>query len=126
MNKVITIGFLVVGIIHLIPVVGVLGIHKINDLYGLSIADQNLAILMRHRAVMFGLLGSFLCYAAFMKNLQIIALIAALISVVSFLLLSLFNPNYNQAIQKIVSADYLALAILCVVAVLMFIQVKSI
>jgi hypothetical protein len=52
--------FLVVAIIHLLPVSGVFGAKRLAALYGISFNDPNQAILMRHRAVLFGLLGAFL------------------------------------------------------------------
>ena len=64
MNKLITILLLVVGIIHLMPLLGVLGGDRLNSLYGLSLDEPNLQILMRHRAVLFGLLGALLVAAA--------------------------------------------------------------
>ncbi|MFN6169665.1 MAG: phosphopantetheine adenylyltransferase, partial [Burkholderiales bacterium] len=55
----------VVAIIHLVPLSGLLGTERLAVLYGIQIEEPNLAILMRHRAVLFGLLGVFLLYAAF-------------------------------------------------------------
>ena len=48
---------ILVGLIHLLPLSGVLGSERLASLYGLSFSEPNLAILMRHRAVLFGLLG---------------------------------------------------------------------
>ena len=50
----------VVAVIHLLPLSGVLGAGRLAALYGLPFDEPNLAILMRHRAVLFGLLGVFL------------------------------------------------------------------
>ena len=60
MQKAISILLVIVGIIHLLPVSGVLGAERLSALYGLSFQEPNIAILMRHRAVLFGLLGVFL------------------------------------------------------------------
>ena len=102
----------VAGIIHLLPLAGVLGADKLSSLYGLSITDPNLVILMRHRAVLFGLLGAFLLYTAFRPALQPLALIAGYVSVLSFLWLAWGSPNYNDAIARVVTADLVALACL--------------
>ena len=50
----------VVAVIHLLPVSGVLGSERLAALYGLPFNEPNLAILMRHRAVLFGLLAQVL------------------------------------------------------------------
>ncbi len=80
MQKLITGLLIVVGIIHLLPVTGALGSERLSALYGLSFQESNISILMRHRALLFGLLGSFLIYAAFKPTFQPIAFIAGFIS----------------------------------------------
>ena len=57
----------VVGIIHLLPLSGVLGVARLQALYDVTITDPNLEIVMRHRAVLFGILGAFLINAASCK-----------------------------------------------------------
>ncbi|MBZ9715987.1 hypothetical protein [Deinococcus multiflagellatus] len=76
---------LVVAFIYLLPLVGVLSSQQLIKLYGLSFTEPNLLVLMRHRAVLFGMLGVFLGYAAFVPKVQTIAFVAGLISVLSFL-----------------------------------------
>lgn len=60
----------IVGVIHLLPLSGVLGAERLGLLYGLQFHEPNLAILMRHRAVLFGLLGAFFIAAAFQPSWQ--------------------------------------------------------
>jgi uncharacterized BrkB/YihY/UPF0761 family membrane protein len=85
----------VAGVIHLLPLSGVLGSERLASLYGLPFNEPNLAILMRHRAVLFGLIGSFLLYSAFQPALQSIAIVGGIISVVSFLYLAWAVGSYN-------------------------------
>ncbi len=105
---------IVAAIIHLLPLAGVLGSGRLAALYGLDFAEPNLAILMRHRAVLFGLLGAFLVYAAFKPHLQVIAFIAAFVSVVSFLLLAWSSGDYNPQVGRVVTADIIALVALVI------------
>lgn len=114
MSKLIGFLLLIVGVIHLLPLVGVLGGERLNALYGLSFNEPNLHILMRHRAVLFGLLGGLLVAAAFLPSLRAIALVGGLISVLSFLLLAWGEPAYNEALRRVVIADWIALACLLV------------
>jgi hypothetical protein len=101
-----------VGIIHLIPIIGVLGGPRLAQLYGFAVDDPNLAIVLRHRALLFGLLGSLCVWAAFRPALQPLALGAASISVVGFLALALATGGYNQAIARVVTADWVAAGLL--------------
>ena len=107
-----------VGAIHLVPVAGVLGAEALATLYGLPAGDTNLMILMRHRAVLFGLLGGLLLYAAFRPAYQALALIGGFVSVAAFLWISWQTGPHNAAIARIVRADLLALALLVVGAAL--------
>ena len=110
----------VVGIIHLLPLSGVIGSGQLSKLYGLSFNDPNLAILMRHRAVLFGLLGLFLIFAAFRPNIQSIAFVAGFISVVSFLWIAWSVGEYNVQIARVFTADLVALFCLSIGAVANF------
>lgn len=118
-EKIICACLLVVGVIHLIPVSGMISADKLSSLYGLSFDDPSLQILMRHRAVLFGLLGAFIVYAAFVPALQPLAFVAAGISIASFFWLSFSVGGYGPAIHKIVWADVVA-AIALMIAILLF------
>jgi len=104
----------VVGVIHLLPLSGVLGSERLAALYGLSFNEPSLAILMRHRAVLFGLLGLFLCFAAFRPAWQTIAFVAGFVSVISFLWLAWAVGGYNASLARVVVADVVALACLVI------------
>jgi hypothetical protein len=105
---------IIVAVIHLLPLVGVLGAARLTQLYGLPFDEPNLAIVMRHRAVLFGLLGVFCVVAAFKPQYQIAAYVAAAVSVGSFLLLALMTGGYNPQIARVVTADWVALLALAV------------
>ena len=110
MRYITTAALLVVAIIHLLPLVGVLGGDRLTALYGVAANEPNLAILMRHRAVLFGLLGVFLLCAAFQPALQPMAFVAGFVSVVSFLVLAWSVGGYNGQVARVVLADWVALA----------------
>jgi len=110
----VSLSLLLVAAIHLMPLVGVLGPARLGMLYGLDFGDPNLAILMRHRAVLFGLLGTYFAFAAFRRRLQPMALLVATISVVSFLALAWSTGSYNAAVGRVVVADLVALVTLLV------------
>lgn len=112
MRYLVSIMLVIVAIIHLLPLSGVLGGERLVALYGLPFSDPNLAILMRHRAVLFGILGLFLLFAAFRPQFQAIAFIAGFVSVVSFLWLAWSVGGYNTQVARVFTADVVALACL--------------
>ena len=118
MEKAVSVLLILVGIIHLLPVTGVLGADRLSALYGLSLQEPNLVILMRHRAVLFGLLGLFLVYAAFRPVLQPMALLAGFVSVLSFIAIAWSVGGYNEAVRRVVIADVAAVIALAVAGVL--------
>ncbi len=99
---------LVVAVIHLLPISGFFGVERLASLYEIEITDGNLEILMRHRAMLFGILGVFLAYAAFKPAIQPIAFIAGFISVASFFFLSYSVGEFNDAIRKVIIVDIIA------------------
>ena len=120
MQKIIAGSLILAGIIHLVPIAGVLGPERLAALYGLPFDEPNIAILMRHRAVLFGLLGAFLVYAAVRPALQPPALIAGFVSVVSFIAIAWSTGGYNDAVRGIVIGDIVAFVCL-VIALVVFV-----
>jgi len=114
---------LVVAVIHLLPITGFFGVHRLASLYGIEIIDGNLEILMRHRAILFGILGAFFAYAAFTPALQPMAFIAAFASLASFFFLSLSGGDFSDSIRKVVVAD--AVASVCLLGSIVLYFVKN-
>lgn len=97
-----------VALIHLAPLAGVLGVARMEAAYGIDIAGPDLAVLMRHRAVMFGLLGGFMLAAIFVRELQPWALGLALLSAGAFVLLAWATPGHNANLGKVALVDVAA------------------
>jgi hypothetical protein len=105
---------IIVAVIHLLPLSGVVGGERISALYGVSIGEPNLAILMRHRAVLFGILGAFFLFAAFRPAYQSLAFVAGFVSVISFLWLAYSVGGYNAQVARVFTADVVALVCLVI------------
>ena len=112
MRYVIPVVLILVAIIHALPLLGVGGGARLATLYGIADMDASLEILMRHRAVLFGLLAAFLAYAAFKPELHALALLGATVSVVSFLAFALLTGGYNAAVATVVKVDAVAAVLL--------------
>jgi hypothetical protein len=108
MHSIATIMLLIVAAIHVLPLLGAFGEKHLSRLYGISLGDPNLAILMRHRAVLFGLLGAFLFVAALTPLLRLAGFIAGAISVGSFLLLAWHVGGCNDHLRKVFATDVIA------------------
>jgi hypothetical protein len=102
----------VAGIIHLPPVLGVVSTASLERLYGVAPPDATHALLLRHRAVLFGIVGALLIASAVRAELRMVAIGAGLVSVVSFLALAAVTPGTSRPIARVVRADWLALACL--------------
>jgi hypothetical protein len=104
--------FLIAAVVNLVPVSGVFSADNLETLYGVVLEDPNLIILMRHRAVLFGIVGVLLAASAFRPSLRPLGLAAGLISMLSFVLINHLVGDYNAELQRAVLIDLAASALL--------------
>jgi len=104
--------FVLAAIVNLVPVSGVVSVDRLHALYGLSFDEPNLVILMRHRAVLFGIVGALLLAAAFHPPLRGIALAAGLVSMLSFVVLAWAVGDYNADLRRVALVDVAASVLL--------------
>eukprot|EP01037_Dinobryon_pediforme_P008742 gene8742-8833_t len=83
-------------------------------LYGVASSDPNTLILLRHRAVLFGIVGGLCLMGAFKPGYQWLGLLVGAVSTLSFLLLAGVTGGFNAHLQRVVVAD--GLALVCLVA----------
>ena len=112
MNKIYLSLLFLVGVINFLPIVGILSLDKINQAYGLSIDDNNLAILLRHRALLFGLIGGFVIYSVFKPQYQIASIVLVAISMLGYLYFFWSIGGSNPALLKIAQADIVGIVLL--------------
>jgi hypothetical protein len=101
------------------------GAAALTAFYGLDFADPSLEVLMRHRAILFGLLGLLLLGAAFRPAWRPLALAGGFASVLSFLALAHGASGANAAVMRVAAMDWVALAFLVVAAVVHARTVKA-
>lgn len=102
------------GVIHLLPVSGALGARRLSSLYGVRTDDPSHRVLLRHRAVLFGILGSLLTAAALLPSLRTAAFLAGIVSLVSFLWLAIPVPARTSQITRVIRVDVVTLLVLAV------------
>ena len=117
MNRIRTFVFVLVALVNLAPVIGVISAGQLASMYDIEVGSADLEILLRHRAILFGMLGVFLLIAAFRPSWQIPAGIAGFISMVSFVLLAYAIGDMNGQIRRVVYVDVGATIALVVVLV---------
>ena len=102
------------GIVNLLPLSGLLGSAQLEMLYGIPIKDDNLLVLMRHRAVLFGLTGSFMLYSGLWRPAwKQLAHVAGLSSMLSFVLIAKMSKGaLDRFIGRVVTVDIVASVLL--------------
>lgn len=117
MDNLTTAALVIAGIINLMPLTGVVSGRHLLALYGLPIDDPSLLVLLRHRAVLLGIVGGLLLAAAAVPSLRAAALSAGLISMVSFVVLQRASDNKNPKLRRVMVIDVAASAPLVIAAV---------
>ncbi len=112
MSKGITFCLIVVGLINFLPLVGVYSTQRLESSYGIALASNDLIILMRHRALLFGVLGGFILYSAFVPMHQAAAMVMAGVSMVGFAILVHSVGGFNESVNRVLIADYVGLLFL--------------
>jgi hypothetical protein len=103
---------LVAAAINLAPALGAVAPERMTALYGVNLEDPNLQVLMRHRAVLFGIVGGLLLVAAFHPPLRAVGYAVGFTSMVSFLLIGWLVGGYSAEIRRVILVDVVGIAAL--------------
>jgi len=113
METIFRICLFIAGLINFAPSLLAILPSKINQSYGIDIPNANYELLLRHRAVLFGLIGGLLIYSAVSKKYYTLSVTIGLISMVSFLLLyKLADGTINTELEKVMRIDAVGIVIL--------------
>jgi hypothetical protein len=112
---------LLAGLLNFLPLAGLFSVTRMQTLYGVDLSDPNLAIFMRHRALLFGIVGGFILCAAFMPALQPAAFVMGFVSMLGFIALAWLTGGYNSGINKLVLLDWVGVSALAL-ALLLYLQ----
>ena len=104
-ERLLAFALLAVGLLHLYPALGALGVARLAALYEVPLADAGLVLLLRHRAVLFGLLGVLLLLAAWRSRWRDAATAVALVSMLSFVVLAWPVEAQRAALARVFWAD---------------------
>lgn len=104
------------ALIHLLPLPGVLGGEWLVRLYAIALPDPNTELLLRHRALVFGLMGFALCAALWCPALRLPAIVFVLASDAAFLGLALLDWPAALALVRVAVFDVVSIALLVLAA----------
>ena len=116
MQRLVSALLIAVGLIHAYPVIGLLGNDWLATLYGIDASEPTLSVLMRHRAVLLGVLGSLQIAAAFKRALQVPLIVAGLAADIPFVALCLASGTYSEKLSSVFWADIACIAALLICA----------
>jgi len=111
-DKIAAVVLFIVGTINLLPVIVFFDATRTTKLYGVPIDGESLTILMRHRAVLLGLVGTALIAAAIKPEFRVLAIALALISKFAFIFLTFTASNYTAEIRQVALIDVAAIVLL--------------
>jgi hypothetical protein len=125
MRAIVTVLLLLAAAVNLLPVIGVLSTPRLEGLYGVVVQDPNLAILLRHRAVLFAIVAGLLAVAAFHPPLRALAIAAGLLSMLSFVAIAGLVGEYNPLLRRVVLVDVVASVALAAAGLLDWLSVTA-
>ena len=125
MNKIIMALLIIIGLINFLPVIGVISSARITQAYSVELVSNDLAILLRHRALLFGIIGGFIMYSAFAPQYQLVAMVLAAISMVGYLGVMWSVGGYNPSLFKVAVVDMVGIGFLMTVVVLKYVATRS-
>ena len=114
----------IAGLINLLPTLLAFFPDNISKSYGIDIPNSNYELLLRHRAILFGIIGGLMIISAIVKKHYEIATTAGLISMTSFIILYfLIDKEINSELKKVM-IDVVATVILCIGLLLFMLKSK--
>ena len=117
LNRYVTGVLLAVCVIHLLPLAGLLGAGALAQAYGVEITDPTELVLLRHRAVLFGVVGVGFLVAAFRREWQLTAIAVALVTTSTFVVLAVLAADITPQLERVALVDAVAIGLLVVAAV---------
>lgn len=102
------------AVIHLAPTIGVLSVGRLETLYGVPVPGPDLALLLRHRAVLFGILGGLLVWGIAEHADRGLAVVAVLVSDLAYAALSSVHRDHNRHLARVLRADLVSIGALAV------------
>jgi hypothetical protein len=126
MELIFRITLFIAGLINLLPALLAFFPDKISKSYGIDVPNANYELLLRHRAILFGIIGGLMIFSAIVKKHYEIATTAGLIGMMSFIILYfLIDNDINTELKNVMRIDFVATVILCIGLILFLLKSKA-
>lgn len=97
--------YLVASLVNLTPIVGVISDMQLLALYDIEQPAQDVALLMRYRAILFGIVGGLILAAVFKQEWRMLAAVAGLTSMLSFVALVFVLDHSSATLTRLAWID---------------------
>ncbi len=115
MELVFRIALFISGIINFLPSLLAFFPEKISKSYGIDLPNKSYELILRHRAVLFGIIGLLMLYSAVTKKHYEISATIGLVSMLSFILLYfLIGKEISTELKKVMFIDVIGTIILII------------
>ena len=115
MENVFRITLAVAGIINFLPSLMAFIPQKMVGAYGIAEPEGDLELLLRHRAVLFAIVGGLMLFSAATKRYYDLATTVGLVSMVSFIVLFfIVKGQLSEELRTVMKIDIAATALLLV------------
>ncbi len=113
MESVFRVCLFIAGVINFLPSVLFFLPDKVGSAYGIIVPDANYELLLRHRAVLFGIVGGILIFSALLRQYYSLSVTIGLVSMLTFILLFYWvKGEVNAELTKVMRIDVAGSAIL--------------
>lgn len=120
MDKVASVLLFVVGVINFLPVLGVVSAARLSQAYAIELDSNDLEILLRHRALLFGIVGGFILYSVFVPVYQTPAMVMAAVAMLGYVFFMWQVGDYNASLHKVMLVDFVGILCLAGAALLKY------
>ncbi len=125
MNIVLIALIIVVGVLNFLPLAGLFSAAVLERSYGIALPDPNTELLLRHRAILFGLVGGLVLASVIITPWRTVAMAIATVSMASFVVLVFWFDNNSPELLKIAYIDVAGVVLALFALALMFSQTSS-
>jgi hypothetical protein len=110
-----------VGLVHLAPTAVALSVERTRTAYGVVVSGADLAVLLRHRAVLLALVGAGFIAGAFFPSVRVTTICAGVISMATFVAIAATSGQLNRQNRRVMWIDVAALAAIAFAVILLVI-----